>query len=52
MSKDSYDYDSLKNKWRLTGISLLEFFGLIIIGFLVLCIGIHIWITLHQIPYL
>ena len=35
MSKDSYSYDSLKNKWRLAGISLLEFFGLIIIGFLV-----------------
>ena len=35
MSKESYSYDSLKNKWRLGGISLLEFFGLLFLGFCV-----------------
>lgn len=28
-----YSYQSLKNRWRLAGISLIEFFGLLAIGF-------------------
>ena len=30
---EDYSYKSLKNRWRLAGISLIEFFGMLAIGF-------------------